>query len=658
MTGQAVHRGVLQKETVVIMKAVLLEFPDEAQTLLKRPQEDLQIVALWPNVQVVLRRSGLPYDSTRPYFDNDSHKRIILTSEEWLQTVERDLDLEDDDGITETYNSTVIFHLRFYINYFLWAIEVVDGIRRSLNGLRGFQTVAPVAAAVKKTDGPGLNNNNRFLTAITRSFGLAQQLEFDILGRELSAVPVSASKARFDFLSKPTSLLHQAALAWMPSGPRVLVNEISYNMDRLVRELKSQFPEARCVWLQTSQVPRAFALSRLVKHDPVDRYVSMSSLSPHPNGRTANRLEQGLASLIERLSRIAFAYRDVPFLDVFRDKITGDLFAHIRRLAAISPSIRRALKKIQPALVLSPAAADADALLGEWTRRLGIPSMSISHGTFTPSESKIDAIEKVRLGSTLILTSFQHTALQTPWAERFLMQVESARTPTPMRTGNLLFARLDRDGRRKVRQELFEESSAAGMKLIVYATTLKPRSGLRFQIHETLDEHLEGISILAKAARTVPEAMLLVKLHPAAALKEDEVMELVPETKERHVRVACRMPFEKVLSAADLLVSYSSTCIEEAILNDIPVLLYDPWNRYQHLPAHRWGTAPPQSAPVYYVGDSDVLTDALAWILRHHRPGEIPKEIREQHVFPPEINNEFLRFVADNLRRKQGATVG
>jgi hypothetical protein len=270
--------------------------------------------------------------------------------------------------------------------------------------------------------------------------------------------------------------------------------------------------------------------------------------------------------------------------------------------------------------------------------------MSISHGTHTPPTSEPDEIEKYRLGTTLILTSFAHTALQTPWAEKYLGHFKARRHPSPLKTGNLILAKLEPAARLDARRELIGDE-AHDKKLIVYATTLKPRSGLRFQIHETLDEHLAGIAHLAAAVGELPNAILVVKLHPAAALKEDEVRMLVPETRSDRVRVMCRVPFERVLAAADLLVSYSSTCIEEAIQNSIPVMLYDPWNRYQHLPAAHWG----QSSPAYYVDEHDGLVDALGWILHHHNPRDISQEVLREHIFPQETRNEFLQFVEDAL---------
>src|SRR5213596_2243988 len=103
------------------MNIVLIEFPDEVESFLAHCRNrgvkptNFHIVALWPNVHVVLRQHNIPYTTTRPYFDNDSHQRIVFKSEEWLKTIEASIGITDGLGLTETYNSSVIFHLRFYI---------------------------------------------------------------------------------------------------------------------------------------------------------------------------------------------------------------------------------------------------------------------------------------------------------------------------------------------------------------------------------------------------------------------------------------------------------------------------------------------------------------------------------------------------------------
>ena len=631
------------------VNVVLIEFPDEVDSFISHCRtkglspSGFHVVGLWPNVRVALQKEGIACSDTLPYFDNDSHERILLRSEDWLEAIESSVEIEDGLGIRETYRSTVVFHLRFYMNYFLWLLEILEGISR--RHTVGSFTVCSGPAPLDSS-GPSLGSTDRYLASITRGYATGRDIEVDEIQLESKPSTRRTSPMK-GVLSYVSGVLHRLALARLRRGG-ILVNAVTYNMDRLIRELKQSFPKEECVWLTASPIPPEAALFGLVQHDPADHFLALDSLemwAPR-TGQTVANVDSGLTefnTLFRDRWKSEFQYHGVSFTATFAGKIERDLWPYVRSLARRSETIRYVLEKVKPSLVLAAFSADSDALLGEWTRVLGVPSISISHGTHTPPNSQADEIEKYRLGTTLILTSFGHTALQTPWAEKYVSHFKARSHPTPLKTGNLILAKLDPAARRDARRELL--NSEAGKKIIVYATTLKPRSGLRFEIHETLDEHLEGIAHLARAVDEIDDAVLIVKLHPAAALKEDEVRLLVPETRSEQVRVMCRVPFEKVLSSADLLVSYSSTCIEEAILNHVPVLLYDPWDRYEHLPAGRQG----RSSPAYYVNDPGGLGDALRWILGAHDPDEIPQEVWSEHIYPTEVREEFVRFVGRHL---------
>ncbi len=398
----------------------------------------------------------------------------------------------------------------------------------------------------------------------------------------------------------------------------------------------------------------------MLRRRQVEAFLPLGALAKQatPDSRATERMAQSLRNVKGMWGgewQRCFVQYGVGFTDVFTSKVERDLFKYLRSLVDKSRSIRNILSELTPVLVISPFSVGLDALLGELSGRLSIRSLSISHGTSVPPRCLADEIEGYRLGTSLILTSYGYTALQSPWAEKYVEHFKRKCKPTPIRTGSLILARVSRTERVATRDRVFglkDESE----KVIVYATTLKPRSSLRFQLHETLDEHLAGIADLTQAITAIQGARLIVKLHPGGALKEQEVTCLVPEANSDKVRIITKLPFNQVLSAADLVVSYSSTCIEEAIQNGIPVLLYDPWNRYQHLPALRWGEDPPKSQPAYYVNDSKLLDAALRWILRNHDPRAITEEQWSAHVYPDEVRGEFFQFVADSLQPRFSPT--
>jgi len=97
-------------------------------------------------------------------------------------------------------------------------------------------------------------------------------------------------------------------------------------------------------------------------------------------------------------------------------------------------------------------------------------------------------------------------------------------------------------------------------------------------------------------------------------LSEDVLRAFLPED----VVLSSSGPFSNVLAQADLLTSFSSTTIEEALMSQIPVALYEPEGRYHHLPGARWlGTRFARRDAVYHFDHPDQLLPGLEWIRDH-----------------------------------------
>ena len=76
---------------------------------------------------------------------------------------------------------------------------------------------------------------------------------------------------------------------------------------------------------------------------------------------------------------------------------------------------------------------------------------------------------------------------------------------------------------------------------------------------------------------------LILKIRPDIyELSMDTMKALLP--KAANVVIEAEKPFLDVLPEADLMVSFSSTTIEEALSNKVPVLLYGGQGRYAHIP--------------------------------------------------------------------------
>ena len=120
---------------------------------------------------------------------------------------------------------------------------------------------------------------------------------------------------------------------------------------------------------------------------------------------------------------------------------------------------------------------------------------------------------------------------------------------------------------------------------ILHAGTYK-RLGSRLWIYETASEYLYGIKLLIEAVEKIDNVHLIVRIRDEpfeCDLKA--VKKLLPKTNSW--KLSTTSSFSDDLRRADMLVSYSSTTIEEALSSMKPVGLLGGTSIYKHIPNPR-----------------------------------------------------------------------
>ena len=116
------------------MKVVLLAVIDEFEAFRAYLQEkglnlgDFSIVALEPVLQVHLTKLRIDYKNTLPYFNNDSHKRIIVETERAMQFIREKFSFVDSNGLSNVYKEELALYIRTYLNHLYKLIEIIENI--------------------------------------------------------------------------------------------------------------------------------------------------------------------------------------------------------------------------------------------------------------------------------------------------------------------------------------------------------------------------------------------------------------------------------------------------------------------------------------------------------------------------------------------------
>ena len=630
-----------------------LEFPDEVDACLREQPsgEDLlgssTVIALNPATLAYLRRRGYDAEDTLLYLTPASRERAWERSSALNRWMREHFDFEDNWGVRAGYVENLVWYTRWVIHYLLWSLEILDNAvtKHEVNFIRAY---VPESLDVS---GPLTGSTERYFSAMAQRFALARGVQlrsFPI--RTRSSLSTRAGNAVHSFTSAlvTNSLMarmhrHQVA-QFRDRGPILFTNQ-AYRMNVLADRLQQEHG-ALPVLLADWGNKRSFGWP--IKMTVIPPFVSEARLPlleplAHEDKGSRRRLEGTIDSFAEEVSQATevFSHLGISFADIIARKVRHGIGPSIIGLHKRAATIRMLLNTLRPSLVFANGSRIDDMITGELCRAAHIPSMMVTHGSHPPPSGEAEYYELGEHGRRIINAPYGFTALQSPVAEDF-RKVFPTETEG-VKTGPLIWAVAKDWGRSATLKDRMLGEHWEG-RVIVHAGTPKAeRDGMRFHVYETLDEYLQAIRDLVAAVEQVPEARVIVKFRPTPELSLEDLVTLVKFSEKSMVSVD--EPLLDVLGFTDLLVSFSSTVIEEALQNRVPVLLYGGEGRYQHIraPSVTEGDAPGVS-PVYHVRQSRDLAYALRYILDGVGERQMSEDLfasyvyREEQVVPlPEL---------------------
>ena len=588
-------------------------------------------VGMTPAVQALLGRHGYPVTNTVSYFTEASHAKALEESDRLVRWLREEATVCDPGtGATQGIKDPFILFVRCAVHYCLWVVEVVS------NAIERHEAHRLVASCAGGTSLSSLfiQSDERVLGALVKLIAEQRGLAYDDIGETRRHWPAAVghrlrSHAAF-FVKRAafTKWVHTLARTYRGAAARpVLFTSPQYQMDRLMRELQARHPDAPLIML-TPPIIASYTLPRLVQRLCAGRAAA-------PLAAQARWFRD--FSLRLRGEARRFSFRGVSFAALVARKIETGISHHALGLMAWSTMLAEALEALRPSAVVSSGCRWDDVLIGELCQAKGIKAILISHGSHVLPKSACERIEWGEHGRGLLRAPFSHVALQTPMAEGYRQAFPSR--AASVKTGPVLWGVPIQSARSRA---LFEELCGSRyeygrVKVVVHAGSPKRRSGLRFCVYETADEYLEALRDLARAVEQVPETVLVIRFRPSEEISVQDLRALVPFSDR--VILSTEKPFADVLGMTDLLVSFSSTTIEEALQNRIPVLLYGGGGRYQHVPAQTvQADRPLEMAPVYHVREAGELPHALSQILEVKRAAEAGRyrQVFDVHVYREE----------------------
>jgi hypothetical protein len=624
------------------MKRLLVaEFLDEIESFVsingreELGRNDMNILALRPEIQSYLKGLDIPYMASRDFFDRRSHEDLLVKSDDIIQSFRRTVAIEDDTGIREGYNNTFLLYVRCFIHYMLFLIETID---RCVDDLKISHVVCPDFRGDLDLK-PLINNEYRYLCQISQLIcdrrDIAVSSFHVVNGKGRRKPSIITNRHVAGMVKKLVFVISLELLRRVTRGKNtILSSSKDYNVSSLMDELHDFDKNVFVIYLASKNKWTDFK-------DGIGRkwvgnlFTLPDGSHPWQKATFMECLDQntdGIEELVREQSNL-LKYRDVDFSQQVFERIRYGLRPFLLNLYGQTISLNRVLNRCRPRMVLAPHSREITYNLGELAKQSSIPALLISHGSHVPPRNGYERIEWSEHGRGLMNTHYEYVAVQTPWAKAYLGEIKTR--SRSLVTGPLLFGR---QIEKKVTKEELKGKLLPGHEdrfIILNASTPKTREVMRFYVYETVDEYIANTNDLIEAVEGLESAYLIVRFRPLPDLNEEDFARLL-----RHsdcYGIYSSGTFGEYLLASDLLVSYSSTAIEEALQNEVPVLQYDQQGKYCHVPA---AVLKPQGEnrvdSCYFVDSKDNLAWALNWVERHHHQKELAEGLFERHRFKKE----------------------
>ncbi len=631
---------------------IVFEFKDEVEyfismkSIYELKSGNICVLALMPESQVLLKKLQIPFFNTCDFFGKNGHEHVLLKSNEIYQFIESLIKLEDDIGVKSGYKISFLFYTRLIVNYILWLIETIEKACTELH----IKKIICCSKDSGHTAEPFLSAREGYVGEIGVEIARKFNIEFELL-----RIPKIAQGLLFQKFKKYIQeivkyFIYQIKFRFLKSKIRnkkiILATSESYNLGRVLDEFRRTFNNAHVIYLNNTYSNKTSIYIKKLLSSVFNEVIQLPTIIAFKKRKFFKRV-RSVVSRIEgnQSSNEVFTHKGIVVKDLVFQKIRNDIIPSLCGIYSQSVHLLKLLEKYRPSLIVSQMARDVDYNIGELASFYKIPSLLISHGSHVPPENEYEMMEWKEHAFGLINTQYQYVAIQSPWAKAFIDKVPIK--SKQIITGPLLFAHItkDRNKRSFLRENIIPEHK--NKVILLHTDTPRIRGHFRFFVYQTVDEYISSLNSLISSIEDIKDLHLIIRLRPKYFLTKEHLQCLLKESD--CYSISTEGTFENYLSIADMLISYSSTTIEEALQNKVPVLLYDKDSKYCHIKSAQ--LLDPLLKPVlnscYYVGKEEALKWALGWLCGNHLSKETPDSLWNKHVFNENEKTNLISYFSN-----------
>ena len=327
--------------------------------------------------------------------------------------------------------------------------------------------------------------------------------------------------------------------------------------------------------------------------------ISLSLLTP-VEVREESRVSFGSfnkAILALKVSKLKLKILNAKELSsIFQQNKFQHILSYLEYQKSLSLGLEKFLELSKPDMILSQMSLGVSYMLGYLAETARIPSMLISHGSHVLHTEGVAKLEHELIANNMLIGPYRFLGIQTVLSKEYVAKKQipdrSIIKIKPTTLSNNISKRKIQDAKLTV----------------LHAGSVK--DGTNRHIYETPDELLETFQETIDILSTCQNIQLIIKFRQINAFSFQALKNLLGPLPD-NVSLVNGGIIGDFFASSHLLMSFSSTTIEEALINDTPVLLYGGKGRYSHIPTDPFKPDVENSImkPVIFVNNRKSLTD-------------------------------------------------
>jgi len=634
---------------------IIFEFKDEIESFIAQRSlnelraDNIIVLAIQPEAQVYMKHLNISFLNTNDLFGKEGHEQALLKTEEIYKFCETLFHIEDEIGIKKGYAVSFLLYVRHYVQYILWLITIIDRVCCQWS----IKEIIACRRDNRHITSPMMAVGEGYAADIAELVAEKYRIGFNLFRGKKSAYYLFLGEiekylvnlAKFIIFHFAVNLTERRA----KRDKTILATSKSYNLERVLKQFKDKWNNCRIIYLSNRNVS---FLKKIFPFHNSDGYLPLPNfLYRKRSGIFLEKLTAATSS-IENSERsdAVFKFNGIYFKKVIFQRIKSDILPYLREVYVQSIYLKRAMDRLSLDMVISQMGRDIYYNLGELASLNNIRSLLITHGSHVPPKNEFEMLGWREHSLGLMNTHYGYIAVQSPWAKEYLKKIPT--NSVQIITGPLLFSKVNGNKENKqLKQKLVPK---AGDKIILlHADSPRQRIDFRFYVYQTVDEYISSLNSLIGAIQHIKDLYLIIRFRPKPYLSEKELKSLLIGSDCYSIHA--EGSFEEYLSVADMLISYSSTTIEEALQNKIPVLLYDRQGKYCHIPCQALDpSVKPRISSCYFVSSQDHLQWAFNWLTENHFARELSDSIWAEHLFGDEEKQDLAAYFAGKLCQQEG----